>query len=167
MVAATVVASAAEQTITIRDWTGRGFAPEVISYDVPSAGAWKLRVTGPNGSSLPVQIMAGATKARSVLLFPADLPKDATMTYKVSDSGKAGPAEVGIRSDGDTLVLTNTLLAVRVPRVQQRKGVAGRNLPAPIVAFQSSGGPWRGAGRMVVEWQWPAMPPVPARAALR
>ena len=54
-----------------------------------------------------------------------------------------------------------------VPRVQQRKGVAGRNLPAPIVAFQSSGGPWRGAGRMVVEWQWPAMPPVPARAALR
>ena len=30
-----LASNAAEQTITLRDWTGRGFAPEVISYDVP------------------------------------------------------------------------------------------------------------------------------------
>ena len=146
-----LASNAAEQTITIRDWTGRGFAPEVISYDVPSAGAGRLRVTGPDGSPLPVQIMPGATKARAVLLFPADLPLAATITYKVSDSGTAGPAEAGLRADGDSLVLSNSLLAVRVPKVQQRKGVAARHLPAPILAFQSAGGPWRGAGRVIGE----------------
>ena len=40
---------AAELTITLRDWTGRGFAPEVVAYDVPAAGAEKLRVAGPDG----------------------------------------------------------------------------------------------------------------------
>ncbi|MCX5670491.1 MAG: hypothetical protein NTU94_04115, partial [Planctomycetota bacterium] len=34
---------------------------------------------------------------------------------------------------------------------QQRKGVATKDLPPPILAFQSAGGPWCGAGRMLGE----------------
>jgi hypothetical protein len=59
MVGVTLLACAGEQTLTIRDWTGRGFASEVIGYDVPSAGAANLRVTGPDGSSLPVPCHPG------------------------------------------------------------------------------------------------------------
>jgi hypothetical protein len=97
-----VAASAAERTITIRDWTGRGFAPEVVAYDVPSAGAEKLRVAGPDGKALPVQLAPGATEDRAVLLFPADLPRDATVSYKVSNAGEVGPAEAGVTRSSAT-----------------------------------------------------------------
>jgi hypothetical protein len=146
-------AHAGEQTITIRDWTGRGFAPEVIGYDVPAEEAEKLRVAGPDGVPLPVQVVPGATRDRAVFLFPADLPKDATVVYKVSTAGAAGPPEAGIKTEGQSLVLSNSLLAVRAPKAQQRTGVAVKDLPPPILAFQSAGGPWRGAGRMLGEGQ--------------
>jgi hypothetical protein len=142
---------AGERTVAIRDWTGRGFAPEVIGYDVPVAGAEKLRVAGPYGKALPVQLATGAAKDRAILLFPADLPRDATVAYKVSNAGEVGPAEAGVKADGDALVLWNALLAVRVPKPQERNGVACKDLPAPILAFQSAGGAWRGVGKVVGE----------------
>ena len=144
-------AFAAEQTITLRDWTGRGFAPEVVGYEVPAAGAEKLRVAGPDGKPLPVQIAPGAARDRALLLFPADLPRDATVAYQVSERGESGPAEAGAKAEGETIVLFNSLLAVRVPKAQERTGTAVKDLPPPILAFQSAGGPWRGAGKMLGE----------------
>jgi hypothetical protein len=47
--------------------------------DVPVAGAEKLRVTGPDGKPLPVRVAPATTKDHAILLFPADLPKDATV----------------------------------------------------------------------------------------
>ena len=142
---------AAERTITLRDWTGRGFAPEVVGYEVPAAGAEKLRVAGPDGKPLPVQIAPGAARDRALLLFPADLPRDATVAFKVSDRGESAPAEAGTKAEGETIVLFNSLLAVRVPKVQERTGTAVKDLPPPILAFQFAGGPWRGAGKMLGE----------------
>ena len=49
----------------------------------------------PYGKPLPVKVAPGTTKHRAILLFPADLPKAATVAYKVSDSGETGPAEAG------------------------------------------------------------------------
>ena len=83
LLAACMAAHAEERTVTLRDWTGRGFAPEVIGYDVPLAGAEKLRVTGPDGQPLPVQVAPGVAKDRAVLLFPADLPRDKTVAHKI------------------------------------------------------------------------------------
>jgi hypothetical protein len=142
---------AAERTITLRDWTGRGFAPEVVGYEVPAAGAEKLRMAGPDGKPLPVQIAPGGARDRALLLFPADLPRDATVAYQVSDRGESGSAEAGVKAAGETIVLFNSLLAVCVPKAQERTGAAVKSLPPPILAFQSAGGPWRGAGKMLGE----------------
>ena len=84
---------AGERTITLRDWTGRGFAPEVVGFEVPAAGAEKLRVAGPDGKPLPVQIAPGGARDRALLLFPADLPRDATVAYQVSERSESGAAE--------------------------------------------------------------------------
>jgi len=71
MLAVGTAAYAGERTITIRDWTGRGYAPEVIGYDVPAAGAEELRVTGPDGEPLPVQVAPGAAKVAGMGFEPA------------------------------------------------------------------------------------------------
>ena len=151
VLASSAAGYAGERTITLRDWTGRGFAPEVVSYEVPAAGAEKLRVAGPDGKPLPVQIAPGGARDRALLLFPADLPRDATVAYQVSERGESGSAEAGAKSEGETIVLFNSLLAVRVPKPQERAGTAVKDLPPPMLAFQSAGGPWRGAGKMLGE----------------
>ena len=50
MVGATVVARAGEQIITLRDWTGLGFAPQVFGYDVP------IDITGANNGFLRLNV---------------------------------------------------------------------------------------------------------------
>ena len=50
-------AHAAEpQTLTIKDWTGRGFAPDVVTYEVDGAQAKKVRVVDSAGQPMPVQV---------------------------------------------------------------------------------------------------------------
>ena len=147
--AASPLEAAEPRTLTIKDWTGRGFAPEVVAYEVPAAGAERLRVRGPDGKPLPVQIVTDG--AATCLLFPAELPKDAQATYVVSDAGEAGAPEAGAVAEGDALVLGNGRLAVRVPKAQERtfaQPVDARTLPAPILGFKGAGG-WMGSSAML------------------
>jgi hypothetical protein len=147
------LAAAEPRTITIKDWSGRGFAPEVVAYEVPAAGAERLRVRGPDGRPLPVQLVKDA--AATCLLFPAELPKDAEVAYVVSDDGEAGPPEAGAVAEGDALVLGNGRLAVRLPQPQDRSfapPVEARTLPAPILAFRGAfrgTGGWMGSAAML------------------
>ena len=55
-------AKAAEQQVTtLKDWTGRGSAPDLLNYTIPAPadGGQKLRVLDSAGVSLPVQITPG------------------------------------------------------------------------------------------------------------
>jgi len=153
-----LLAKAAEQqVITLKDWTGRGFAPDLVNYTIPAPadGGKKLRVLDSAGVSLPVQITPGE-KGQATLSFVASLPANGESLYEVSTDGKSPTAKpaVTVTKDGDALVLANQLLAVKVPGQMAKtydKPVPADTLPAPILAFRGPDGAWRGAGSILTK----------------
>ena len=110
--------AAEQQVITLKDWTGRGFAPDLVNYTIsaPADGGKKLRVLDSAGVSLPVQIKPGE-KGQATLSFVASLPASGESVYKVSTESAAPTAKpaVTITKEGETLVLANQQVAVKVP----------------------------------------------------
>ena len=147
--------AADQQTITLKDWTGRGFAPYLVNYTIPADGAKGLRVLDPAGASIPVQITPGAN-GQATLSFVASLPANGESVYNFSTDAKSPAAKpaVSITKEGDALVLANQQLAVKVPAPVEKtydKPVPADTLPAPILAFRGPDGAWRGAGSILTK----------------
>ena len=147
--------AAGPQSITIKDWTGRGFAPDLVSYtiDEPANGGRGLRVLDADGKFLPVQVTPGEN-GKATLSFVATIPVGGTATYTIRADGRgpAAPAAVSAARDGETLVLASQLLAAKVPAPTVKtfgKPVAADTLPAPLLAFRGPDGAWRGAGELL------------------
>ena len=145
------------QTVPLKDWTGRGFAPDLVNYTIPAPadGGKKLRVMDPAGVSLPVQITPGQ-KGQATLSFVASLPAGGESVYKVSTEGNAPAAKpaVTLTKEGDALVLANQQVAIKVPGALGKtydKPVPADTLPAPILAFRGPDGAWRGAGSILTK----------------
>lgn len=151
-------AQAAEpQAVTLKDWTGRGFPPDLVNYttDAPRDGGKSLRLLDAAGTSLPVQVTPGA-KGQATLSFVAAIPPGGEAVYTVRSDGQApaAPAAVSATRDGDALVLANQSLAVKVPAPREKtfyKPVPADTLPAPILAFRGPDGVWRGAGSLLLK----------------
>ncbi|HOF86781.1 MAG TPA: hypothetical protein PLZ36_01585, partial [Armatimonadota bacterium] len=144
---------AGEYTVTLTDHTGRGFAPDLVTYTIPRpANPAAVRVLDGAGAALPAQVTIGAD-GQAALSFVTALPPGATVRYTLRDDGQ-GPAAapaVSATQDGDALILANQLLAVKTPAPQTKtfdRPVAAEALPAPILAFRGPDGAWRGAGSL-------------------
>lgn len=152
-VAALLPAQAAERTIQLRDYTNRGFAPDLVQYTVKRAGAERLRVYAPQFTEIPVQIVPSDDPGKALLSFVTALPANGTVTYTVRDDGPgAMPPAKHLTTDGDTQILHNALFAVRMPGTVEKRfnpPVAANTLPAPIIGFCSGNSPWLGSGRML------------------
>lgn len=141
--------------MTLKDWTGRGFAPDLVNYTIPTPadGGKGLRVLDAGGKSLPVQFAPGE-KGLASLSFVASLPPNGTANYTIRSDGQ-GPAAlpaVSTTRDGNTLVLANQLLAVKVPAPLAKTydtPMAADKLPAPLLAFRGPDGVWRGEGTIL------------------
>ena len=150
--------AAEPQTLTLKDWTGRGFAPDLVNYTIPARadGGKGLRVLDVDGKALPVQVTPAAEKGRATLSFVAAIPPGGTASYTLRADGQ-GPealAAVSATKEGDTLVLANRQLAVKVPAPQEKSfntPTAANTLPAPILAFRGPEGAWRGAGALLLK----------------
>ncbi len=157
LIATFAVAAVASEphVLTLKDWTGRGFAPDLVNYtiDAPADGGKGLRVLDGAGKSMSVQVTPGE-KGKATLSFVAAIAPNATATYALRTDGQ-GPAAVSAVSatkDGDTLILVNQLLAVKVPAPMDKTydtPVAADTLPAPVLAFRGPDGAWRGEGAIV------------------
>ncbi len=150
-------ACAAPQTLTLTDWTGRGFAPDLVNYAIaaPADGGKALRVLDAEGVSLPLQIAPGE-KGKATLSFVAAIPPGGSATYTVRSDGQgpAAPAAVSATRAGDTLVLANQLLAVRLPAPTEKSydpPVSADTLPAPLLAFRGPDGQWKGEGKLLLK----------------
>ncbi|MHB9133893.1 MAG: hypothetical protein ACYDBB_22735 [Armatimonadota bacterium] len=142
-----------EKTITLTDYTGRGFAPELVQYDlhVTRGQAAKLRVYGADGTVLPAQVSTPDKAGLATLSFVTDLPPNGTIRYLVRDDGKgkAPISSVTVAKEGAAQVLANGLFGVKVPATTEQKfkqPVAAKTLPAPILAFRIGTGAWLGGG---------------------
>ena len=135
------VDAAAPQTITLKDWTGRGFAPDLVNYTIetPADGSKSLRVLDAAGKPLPVQVTPGE-KNKATLSFVAAIPPNGTASYtlRTDGVGPAAPVAVSATKEGETLVQFGLAFGVS----------AGRHQIA------------------ISEWTWPAMPPELARRTL-
>jgi hypothetical protein len=147
----------AQQTLTITDWTGRGFPPDLVHYTIsaPTDGGKSLRVLDAAGVSLPVQVTPGE-QGQATLSFVAAVAPNGTATYTVDTDGKAplATAAVSAQRDGDTLLLANQQVAVKVPAPRGQafeKPVAADTLPAPILAFRGPDGLWKGEGKLLLK----------------
>ena len=150
--------SAAEHDLSIRDYTGRGFAPDLVQYAVaPGKGkVSRLRVHDGTGAALPVQLSKTPDGDGTTLSFVAEVPANGTAIYTLRDYGKGKSPEGQLRAQRSRsgIELSNALLAVRLPRElkkRYRKPVAARELPAPILAFKSGGSDWMGNGRFLTD----------------
>ncbi len=152
--------AAEPRTITLKDLTGRGFSPDLVNYTIPtpSDGGKGLRVLDADGKSLPVQFTPGE-KGQASLGFVAEIPSNGVSIYIIRTDGQGPIAQpaVSATKDGDTLVLANQYLAVKVPAPMDKtydKPIAADKLPAPVLAFRGPDGApstglgagWRGAG---------------------
>ena len=138
------------QTITLKDWTGRGFAPDLVNYACDGKRVDRLRLVGPDGQPVAMQVGDGA------LSFIAELPANTNVTYTLRDdgTGERGVSGLRVAKEGEALVLANGLLAVRVPAEQTKTfttPVAAATLPAPILGFQSARSGWLGGGKIFAE----------------
>ncbi len=151
-------ALAFEKTIALKDYTGRGFAPELVQYDMQlTRGALqKLRLYGADGALLPLQVTPAMNAGPAVVSFVAELPPSGTMTYILRDDGqgKAPVSPISVTKDGKTQVLANSLLAVRVPGIAAavyKQPVPASTLPAPMLGFRIGTGAWMGQGMQRTE----------------
>ena len=86
-------AGAAERTLTIKDYTCRGFAPDLVQYKIDGLDGKKgerLRLSTAEGQSLPVQWEADPSGKGGTASFVAALPHDETVSYRLNDSA-SGP----------------------------------------------------------------------------
>ena len=139
-------APAAGENIVLKDWTGRGFAPDLVNYMIPAGQS--PRVFDADGKPVPTQV-TGTT-----LSFVTAVAPSTTVTYTVRSDGPVAPPAVTTMKEGDALVLANQLLAVKVPAAQEKtfdKTVAAETLPAPILALRGADKTWKGEGKVLAK----------------
>ncbi|MEI6518818.1 MAG: hypothetical protein WCO98_02055 [bacterium] len=150
---ASMSADNAGQKLVIKDWTGRGFAPDAVTYSIDASKAKKLRLFDAAGKPVAVQVTK-IDRKKAEFTFVTDLPANGIREFTIKDDGKGETpaAAVTANKDGDALVLATGTLAVKVPIEQEKKfktPVAANTLPAPMLAFRGSDGAWRGSGKML------------------
>jgi len=157
ILALSAYAGAAEQSLSIKDYTWRGFAPDLVQYRVETdaAKAKSLRVFDGSGTAVPSQWEADASGKGGTIGFVTALPLDATVTNVVKDTGgPTVPGKLVVTPGKERTVLATALLSVNVPGAADRvfaKPVKANTLPAPILSFTSSGSPERGASAIFSE----------------
>jgi len=156
-------ASAAERTLKVADYTGRGFAPDLVQYTLlgGKADLKQLRLYSGANALVPLQISEQPDGTEVTLSFVAEIPPDGTATYTLRDGGgKQAPSGVRVVREAEALVLSNGRLSVRVPRETDKTfdpPVPAEALPAPILAFKSGKSDWLGSSKVLTKRKVKAM----------
>jgi hypothetical protein len=166
----------ARENIAITDYTGRGFAPDVVSYTiaVKPGEAGELRLFGPDDKPVafqvndPSSISTGSAlclppgpaqplpryEGKAMLSFVTGLPAGTSVVFTLSRDGQGaiGASALKTSVERDSLIMDNGLCAVKLPAPVEKKfdnPVAASTLPAPILAFRTGPkGAWLGSGKV-------------------
>ncbi|HOF88095.1 MAG TPA: hypothetical protein PLZ36_08345 [Armatimonadota bacterium] len=149
--------ASAQRTVTITDYTGRGFAPDLVHYTVKLTPAAMKTARLFRDGETPVALQFGARgkDGAATMSFVADVPPYGTSRYTLAAGGAAPTGSLTAAQRGDTIELATALLAVRLPKGAKtfKAPVPARTLPAPILAFRS-GGPgaaWLGGSAVLTD----------------
>jgi hypothetical protein len=141
----------ADGKITIIDYGYRDWPAELVHYTVDTKlfKPGKVVLCDGAGAEVPCQIDG------NVLSFVAALGKGKTATYTLAP-GKPNTrlSTLRVKKDGNFLVLGNEHFTLRVPPQANKTlktPVPAATVPAPLLGWQSAGGPWLGRTRFVTE----------------
>ena len=156
LILVTGVAAATETSIVLKDYTARGFAPDLVSYRVavPKGGVDRLSLQGPDGRPALLQVSAPVSNGFATISFVAELPANTGVTYRLRDdaTGPRAPVTLKVTRGNEGVILENGLFSIRLPALTNqnfKEPVPANKIPAPIQAFRSGTGPWLGAGRIL------------------
>ncbi len=135
------------ETVEIRDWTGRGFPADLVSYALPTRGnAWT--VTDETGATVPSQVLAADGDAPRRLAWVACVPTNGTVRFDVAPRETKAEPDLTVGRDHAATILGNGLLELRLPPIGTQRFDPPRPLSevaAPLNAFRHPNGAWLGA----------------------
>ncbi|OPZ30471.1 MAG: hypothetical protein BWZ02_00758 [Lentisphaerae bacterium ADurb.BinA184] len=126
----------------IQERLGHTWRDEVVGFPWDGGVTPAIRPAG-GGAPLPAQLSGGR-----VWFTVAELPALGRAEFIAEPADSAPPAPCATATpDGDTLVVSNGVLAVRVPATQRFAAVSeGQRLPAPLLGVRRGQAPWIGNG---------------------
>jgi len=128
---------------TIQERLHAEWTSELVGY--PWNDPRRPAVTDADGKTLTVQVSGG--KAWFVVERLTALSQ-VSYRAEAAHTPDAGPCAT-VREDAGAVVLSNGVVAIRVPASVSPGAAAGdRDLPAPLQALRWGEGPWIGAGRL-------------------
>lgn len=168
LIALAGIAMANEWPITLTDYTGRGFPPDLVSYTAPTPAAGQAyRLQDATGKAVPVQVSPGEGVGTVTVRFVTALPANGAVTYTLTDTRGTEPATIGSNLGAKPPVvvwsernaagaktgriqMANNLFTIIVPderAMTYANPVPAHTLPAPIIAWGKTGE--MGSGRML------------------
>jgi hypothetical protein len=147
----------ADGRITLTDYAGRNWGPELVHYRIDTARfvPGRLALLDDNDKAVPFQIKT--TDGKGLLMFVAAVPKGKSATYKLQPAATDRSREnsaVFNRAAGDGVEIGNESLTLRLPKVQKQQfpqPVDAQKVPAPILGWKQTGYDWQGGARFVTE----------------
>lgn len=164
------IAVAKEWAITLTDYSGRGFAPDLVTYTapMPAGGVGQFRLLSPDGQAQPVQAVPSKQPGMAEVSFVTGLPANGTITYTLRDDGGKEPPKIGSNFDASPvsvfaeltnakrktgrMQLTNGMFNITVPDergLTYANPIPANTLPAPLIAWGAGGE--LGAGRILTD----------------
>ena len=138
------VLAAATQQIHLKEYLGRTWTDELVSYplDAELAKAEGLAVTDAAGTSVPFQVKDG----RIYLLVT--LPADGELTFTIAPGNAEFPVDrmASAEQTVEHLVLDSGVMAVRLPLAfaDYFAGTPADRVPGPMQGIRLGKGPWIG-----------------------
>ncbi|MHB9132832.1 MAG: hypothetical protein ACYDBB_17320 [Armatimonadota bacterium] len=144
------------QTFTVKDYLRHQWTDEIIHFPIAYTGTapGSLTLTDAEGKPVPTQI-TGLTRKKGKVTGTAwtvaTLPPSGTATFALR-SGKSAPTALRLQAAGNTYLLGNERITLRLPRFTAKlaQPVDLTALPAPLLAVAAAGtDTWLGAGAWV------------------
>lgn len=152
MAAGSVLRAGALQTFTVEDHLGRHWENEIVHFDFDVADTGDLKLTDEAGQAVSAQFSgvktgAGHTKGRVWTL--ANLKAGGKAVFELQSGPGAAKTDLRVEAGESEVVLSNGLMAVRLPRWPGTLKAGGdlQLLPAPLVSVRGRSGDWLGGAK--------------------
>jgi len=133
--------------VRIREYLGRTWEDELVSYPLPAslAGSSGVRVSDEDGVVLPSQVHDG--RVYILLTLPAGTEK--ILTFSAGEPALPPVQASAVENDG-FVTLDSGLMALRLPAGDARQAMAGPadRVRGPVQGVKIAGGEWIGSSRI-------------------
>ncbi len=123
--------SAAEEGFLLRDFMGRTWHNERVSYSLTAAQAAHAKaghaLVGPDGKPVLYQVLPGTKPGETRLEFLAEVGPYETREYRFTDKAAKVPTDLVVEETPDLLQMSNGLVGIAIPRqLAEGAGPIGR-----------------------------------------